>query len=46
MVNVFGFGEEIASSCRVENHFNNLKNRVLKNEELLIRVDSLVKKIV
>lgn len=45
MVNVFGFGEEIASSCRIESHFNNLKNRVLKNEELPIRVDSLVEKM-
>jgi hypothetical protein len=45
MVNVFGFGKELASSCRVESHFNNLKNRLFKNEELHIRADSFVDKI-
>lgn len=45
MLNVFGFGEDTASSCRIESHFNNLKNRILKNEELPIIIDSLVEKM-
>lgn len=45
MVNIFGFGDEIASSSRCESNFNHLKNRVFKNEALPIRVDRFVEHI-
>jgi len=45
MVNIFGFGDQIASSSRCESNFNHLKNRVCKNEALPIRVDSFVEHI-
>ncbi len=45
MVNIFGFGDGIASSSRCESNFNHLKNRVFKNEVLPIRVDSFVEHI-
>lgn len=46
MVNVFNYGENIASSSRVESNFNNIKNRIFKNDNLPIRVDDFVERLV
>lgn len=45
MKNKFGYGEEIASSSRIESNFNHIKNRVFKNDKLPIRVDLFVEKL-
>ncbi|CAI6370091.1 unnamed protein product [Macrosiphum euphorbiae] len=45
MIDTFGYGEEIASSSRIESNFNHIKNRVIKNDKLPIRVDSFVEKL-
>jgi len=45
MIDTFGFGEEIASSSRIESNFNHIKNRIFKNDKLPIRVDSFVEKL-
>lgn len=42
----FGFGEEIASSSRIECYFNHIKNRVFKDDNLPKRVDSFVEKLI
>lgn len=41
----FGCGEETASSSRIESNFNHIKNRVLKNSNLPLRVDSFVEQL-
>lgn len=48
MVNVFNYGEKFASSSRVESNFNNIKNRIFKNEgyHLPIRMDDFVEQLV
>lgn len=42
----FGFGEETASSSRIECNFNHIKNRVFKNSHLPLRVDSFVEELI
>lgn len=42
----FGYGDATASSCRIESNFNQLKNRVFKNDNLPIRVDDFVDKLI
>lgn len=42
---IFGFGELVASSSRIESNFNHLKNRVFINESMSLRVDSFLEKI-
>lgn len=42
----FGFGEETASSSRIESNFNHIKNRVFKNSNLPLRVDSFVEQLI
>ncbi|KAF0746224.1 NOF-FB transposable element protein [Aphis craccivora] len=46
MINVFRYGDNIASSSRIESNFNNIKNRVLKNDNLPMRVDDFVEWLV
>lgn len=46
MVNVFRYGDNIASSSRIESNFNNIKNRVFKNDNWPIRVDDFVGRLV
>lgn len=41
----FGFGEETASSSRIE-CFNHIKNRVFKNSHLPLRVDSFIEELI
>jgi len=38
----FDFGKETSSSARIESNFNQLKNRVFKNEQMPLRVDTFV----
>lgn len=42
----FGFGEALASSARIESNFNQLKNRVFKNDNLPLRIDTFLRKII
>lgn len=46
MTPIFGYGEELASSSRVESQFNQLKNRLFKNDVMPLRVDIFTEKIV
>lgn len=46
MINVFRYGDNIASSSRIESNFNNIKNRVFKNDNLPMRVDDFVERLV
>jgi len=46
MVNLFRYGDNIASSSIIESNFNNIKNRVFKNDNLPIRVDDFVERLV
>lgn len=46
MGNKFGYGKETSSSARIESNFNHLKNRVFKNEQMPLRVDTFVDKII
>jgi len=41
-MNIFGYGTPTTSSSRIESNFNHIKNRVIKNEHLPLRVDKLV----
>lgn len=42
----FGFGSETASSSRIECNFNHIKNRVFKNENLPLRIDTFLEKLI
>lgn len=42
----FGYGEATVSSSRVESNFNQLKNRVFEGDNLAIRVDDFVEKLI
>lgn len=42
----FGFGSETASSSRIECNFNHIKNRVLKNENMPLRIDTFLEKLI
>jgi len=46
MTKWFGYGEATVSSSRVESNFNQIKNRVFKTENLPIRVDDFVQKLI
>ncbi|KAL4126244.1 hypothetical protein QTP88_010469 [Uroleucon formosanum] len=46
MRKTFGFGEASASSARIESNFNQLKNRVFKNDNLPLRIDTFLEKII
>lgn len=41
----FGYGTETASSSRIESNFNQLKNRLFKNESLPLRIDTFLEKL-
>lgn len=43
---IFKYGDETASSSRIESNFNNLKHRVFKNDNLPLRVDLFVEKLI
>lgn len=45
MVSSFGYGDLIVSSFRVESNFNQLKNRLFKQQVMPIRVDSFMQEI-
>jgi len=45
MINIFGYGAETASSSRIESSFNHIKNRVLKIENIPLRVDMFLEKL-
>jgi len=45
MINIFGYGTETASSSRIESNFNHIKNRVFKNENMALRVDMFLEKL-
>ncbi|KAL5239173.1 hypothetical protein ACI65C_006583 [Semiaphis heraclei] len=45
MVSSFGYGDLIVSSSRVESNFNQLKNRLFKQQVMPIRVDSFMQEI-
>jgi len=46
MRKTFGFGEVSASSARIESNFNQLKNRVFKSDNLPLRIDTFLDKII
>jgi len=46
MTKIFGFGDATVSSSRIESNFNQIKNGVFKNENLPIRVDNFVEKLI
>jgi len=46
MRKTIGFGEASASSARIESNFNELKNRVFKNDNLLLGIDTFLDKII
>lgn len=41
----FGNGNETFSSARIESNFNHLKNRVFKNEQMPLKIDTFVEKL-
>jgi len=41
----FGYGKETSSSSRIESNFNHLKNRVFKNEQMPLRIDNFIEKL-
>jgi len=41
----FGFGSETASISRIEYNFNHIKNRIFKNENLPLRIDKFLEKL-
>jgi len=45
MRHYFGYGTEAASSSRIESNFNQLKNRLFKNESLPLRIDMFLEKL-
>uniref|UniRef100_A0A2S2NH91 NOF-FB transposable element protein n=1 Tax=Schizaphis graminum TaxID=13262 RepID=A0A2S2NH91_SCHGA len=45
MINIFGYGTETASSSRIESNFNHIKNRVFKNENIPLRADMFLEKL-
>jgi len=42
----FGFGEASTSSVRIESNFNQLKNRLFKSDNLPLRIDTFLDKII
>jgi len=46
MTKYFGYGEATVSSSRVESNFNQIKNRLFKTENLPVRVNDFVQKLV
>lgn len=42
----FGYGKESSSSSRIESNFNHLKNRVFKIEQMPLKVDAFVEKLI
>jgi len=46
MTKIFKYGDATVSSCRVESNFNNIKNRGFNGNNLPIRVDGFVEKLV
>jgi len=46
MTNIFGYREATVSSSLVESNFNQIKNRLFKYENLPIRVDDFVQKLI
>jgi len=46
MRKTFGFGEALASNARIESNFNQLTNIVFKNDNLPLRIDSFLNKII
>jgi len=46
MKKIFGFGDATVSSSRIESNFNQIKNSVFKNENLPVRVDNFVEKLI
>jgi len=46
MTTTFNYGDATVSSCRVESNFNNIKNRVFNGDNLPIRVDNFVEKLI
>lgn len=46
MMKTFKYGDATVSSCRVENNFNNIKNRVFNGDNLPMRVDNFLEKLV
>jgi len=45
MRDTFGYGTKTASSSRIEGNFNQLKNRLFKNEILPLRIDTFLEKL-
>jgi len=43
---IFKYGNATVSSCQVESNFNNIKNKVFNRDNLPIRVDGFVEKLV
>jgi len=46
MLNVFGYAENIATSSKSESNFNNIKTRVFNHENMPVRIDDFVGKLV
>jgi len=46
MSKCFGYGKATVSTSRIESNFNQIKNRVFKLENLLVRVDDFVQKLI
>ncbi|CAI6343597.1 unnamed protein product [Macrosiphum euphorbiae] len=46
MTKTFKYGDASVSSCRVESNFNNIKNRVFNGDNLPMRVDNFLEKLV
>lgn len=42
MLNVFGYGENLATSSRSESNFNNIKTRVFNHENMPVRIYNFV----
>jgi hypothetical protein len=42
----FGFGSETASRSRIECNFIHIKNRVFKNENLPLRINTFLEKLI
>jgi antitoxin component YwqK of YwqJK toxin-antitoxin module len=42
----FGFGSETTSSSRIECNFKHIKNRIFKNENLPLRIDTFLEKLI
>jgi len=46
MTKIFGFGQATVSGSRIESNFNQIKNGVFKTQNLPIRVDNFVEKLI